>query len=412
MRTSLTGLNWLFLFQVLSFRVSCLEACHCGATEEKFSVPAFFAIVAGKDEYLVDRDAQALYSREVKSAGADGDAETISGIISRVDEAMMIEQQFVETIRTISMFGGKKVVWLRNLNWMVESQQGRSEDVKDSLSRLLKAAAESGDHVSIIISATPYDGRRKELVEYKSVANEFILHNPAAKKPWEKMTDHDRMQMEMVAKILTDKGVKFSRGVPETIVSLVGQSTRVVLAEAEKCAIYAGEGGTLKENDVMLIVPSFGDAEFFEPIEALFVRDVEWTKAALDRHFFHQSSARPLLAGLLNRIRLLIQIRSIADAGGFKVTTEGLSSGQFKAAATRYGSALGSGEKSSTNLFSQNDWYISNKVAPGAAYFNLKELINLQIACGECFDLFNSGHDEEVAIRALFLRALAVRQES
>jgi DNA polymerase III subunit delta len=374
-------------------------------------VPAFFAIVAGKDEYLVNRDAQAFYTREVKSAGADGDAETLSGIISRVDEAMVIEQQFIEAVRTISMFGGKKIVWLRNLNWLMDSPQGRSDEVKASLSRLLKAAAESGDQVSIIISATPYDGRRKELVEYKSSANEFILHNPAAKKPWEKTTEHDRMLMEMAAKILTEKGVKFSRGVPEVIVSLVGQSTRVVLAEAEKLAIYAGAGGTIKENDVMLLVPAFGEGEFFEPIEALFVRDVEWTTAALDRYFFHQSSARPLLAGLLNRIRLLIQIRSIADAGGFKVTTEGLASGQFKAAAMRYGGALGSGEKSSTNLFSQNDWYISNKVAPGAAYFTLNELINLQLACGECFDGINSGQDEEVAIRALFLRALAVRQE-
>jgi DNA polymerase-3 subunit delta len=374
-------------------------------------VPAFYAIVAGKDEYLVNRDAQAFYTREVKSAGADGDAETLSGIISRVDEAMVIEQQFIEAVRTISMFGGKKIVWLRNLNWLMDSPQGRSDEVKASLSRLLKAAAESGDHVSIIISATPYDGRRKELVEYKSTANEFILHNPAAKKPWEKTTEHDRMLMEMAAKILTEKGVKFSRGVPEVIVSLVGQSTRVVLAEAEKLAIYAGAGGTIKENDVMLLVPAFGEGEFFEPIEALFVRDVEWTTAALDRYFFHQSSARPLLAGLLNRIRLLIQIRSIADAGGFKVTTEGLASGQFKAAAMRYGGALGSGEKSSTNLFSQNDWYISNKVAPGAAYFTLNELINLQLACGECFDGINSGQDEEVAIRALFLRALAVRRE-
>ena len=107
--------------------------------------------------------------------------------------------------------------------------------------------------------------------------------------------------------------------------------------------------------------------------------------------------------------RLLIQIRCLVDSGDFRVSDAGLSKGQFETASVRHGPTFGSAAKSSANLFSQNAWYISNKVAPGAARFSLAELVDLQLACADCFDASNRG-DDEAAVRAMFLRALAVRR--
>jgi hypothetical protein len=182
-----------------------------------------------------------------------------------------------------------------------------------------------------------------------------------------------------------------------------------VLVECEKLANYAGPGGALTEADVLLLVPTFGDGDFFEPIEALAARDLKWGLASLDRYFFNESSARPLLSALQNRLRLLIQIRCLVDSGDFRVTTAGLSKGQFETASGRHGPTFGSAAKSSANLFSQNAWYISNKVAPTAARYSLAELVDLQLACADCFDASNRGEDES-SVRALFLRALAVRR--
>jgi hypothetical protein len=39
----------------------------------------------------------------------------------------------------------------------------------------------------------------------------------------------------------------------------------------------------------------------------------------------------------------------------------------------------------------------------------LAELVDLQLACADCFDASNRG-DDEAAVRAMFLRALAVRR--
>ena len=385
--------------------------CHEGAGREIRRVPGYLAIIAGKDEYLVDQDGRACFEKAKKAAGADAEAEVISGQILRVDDALTLELQFAESVKTLSMFGAKRVIWLRNLNLVSDSVAAKSELTKESLANMLKVATEADPAVSIIISATPYDGRRKDLANLKSAATDFILHASPSKSPFDKGDAQADGQVALAVERFKALGVKCERGVPEVIVGRVGQSTRLVLGECEKLATYAGPGGTIKESDVHLLVPTFGEGDFFEPIEALAARDLKWGLESLDRYFFNEDSSRPLLSALQNRLRLLIQIRCLADSGDFRVSDAGLPKGQFEAASGRHGPTFGSAAKSSANLFSQNAWYVSNKVAPAAARYTLAELVDLQLACADCFDASNRGEDES-SVRAMFLRALAVKRSA
>lgn len=372
-------------------------------------MPGYLAIIAGKDEYLVDRDGRACFEKARKAAGADAEAEVISGQILRVDDARTLELQFAESVKTVSMFGGKRVIWLRNFNLVTDTVQAKSEEVKLSLKNMLEMATGADESVAVIISATPYDGRRKDLANLKSVAHDFILHASPSKGPFDKGDAQADAQVALAAERFKALGVKYERGVPEVIVGRVGQSTRLVLGECDKLATYVGPGGTVKEADVHLLVPTFGEGDFFEPIEALAARDLKWGLESLDRYFFNEDSSRPLLAALQNRLRLLIQIRCLVDSGDFRVSEAGLPKGQFEAASGRHGPTFGSAAKSSANLFSQNAWYVSNKVAPAAARYTLAELVDLQLACADCFDASNRGADES-SVRAMFLRALAVKR--
>ena len=383
--------------------------CHGGGGREIRRVPGYLAIIAGKDEYLVDQDGRACYEKSRKAAGPDAEAEIISGQILRVDDALTLELQFAESVKTLSMFGGKRVIWLRNLNLVADSVQAKSEEVKKNLAHILAVATAADPSVSIIISATPYDGRRKDLSNLKSVATEFILHAAPSKSPFDKGDAQADSQVALVVERLKTLGAKCERGVPEVIVGRVGQSTRLVLGECDKLATYVGAGGTIKETDVHLLVPTFGEGDFFEPIEALAARDLKWGMESLDRYFFNEDSSRPLLSALQNRLRLLIQIRCLADSGDFRLNEAGLAKGQFETASARHGPTFGSAAKSSANLFSQNAWYVSNKVAPAAARYSLAELVDLQLACADCFDASNRGEDES-SVRAMFLRALAVKR--
>ncbi len=374
-------------------------------------MPGYLAIIAGKDEFLVDQDGRACFEKAKKAAGADAEAEIINGQIIRVDDARVLEVQFTESVKTLSMFGSKRVIWLRNFNLVSDSVAAKSDLTKESLENILEVVVESDPAVSIIISATPYDGRRKDLSSLKSEATDFILHTSPSKSPFDKGDAQADAQVALAVERFKTLGVKFERGVPEVLVGRVGQSTRLVLGECEKLATYVGAGGTIKEADVHLIVPTFGEGEFFEPIEALAARDLKWGMESLDRYFFNEDSSRPLLIVLQNRLRLLIQIRCLADSGDFRVSDAGLPKGQFEAASGRHGPTFGSAAKSSANLFSQNAWYVSNKVAPAAARYTLAELVDLQLACADCFDASNRGEDES-SVRAMFLRALAVKRSA
>lgn len=385
--------------------------CHERAGRKISPVPGYLAIIAGKDEFLVDQDGRACFEKARKSAGADAEAEVISGQIIKVDDARPLELQFVESVKTLAMFGSKRVIWLRNLNLVGDSVQARSDEAKESLANMLKAVVEADPAVSVVISATPYDGRRKDLANLKSAANDFILHASASKGPFDKGDAQADAQVALAVDRFKALGVKFERGVPEVVVGRVGQSTRLVIGECEKLATFVGPGGTVKEADVHLIVPTFGEGEFFEPIEAFAARDLKWGMESLDRYFFNEDSSRPLLVALQNRLRLLIQIRCLADSGDFRLTDAGLAKGQFESASARHGPTFGSAAKSSANLFSQNAWYVGSKVAPGAARYTLAELVDLQLACADCFDASNRGEDES-SVRAMFLRALAVRRSA
>ena len=385
--------------------------CHEGVGRKIRRVPGYLAIIAGKDEYLVDQDGRACFDKANKAAGADAEAEVINGQIIRVEDALPLEVQFAESVKTLSMFGSKRVIWLRNFNLVADTVQARSVDVRASLEAMLKVATEADPAVSIIISATPYDGRRKDLSSLKSAATDFILHAAPSKSPFDKGDAQADAQVALAVERFKTLGIKFDRGVPQVIVGRVGQSTRLVLGECDKLATYVGPSGTIKEADVHLIVPTFGEGDFFEPIEALAERNLKWGMESLDRYFFNEDSSRPLLAALQNRLRLLIQIRCLADSGDFRLTEEGLPKGQFEAASGRHGPTFGSAAKSTSNLFSQNAWYVSNKVAPAAARYTLAELVDLQLACADCFDASNRGEDES-SVRGMFLRALAVKRSA
>ena len=57
------------------------------------------------------------------------------------------------------------------------------------------------------------------------------------------------------------------------------------------------------------------EGDFFEAAEAFFSGDLKWTLAALHRHFFSGGDARPVIAALQNRNRILLQVRALVDAG-------------------------------------------------------------------------------------------------
>ena len=86
----------------------------------------FFAVV-GSDDGMVREKALELYN-ELTGGVDDGFThETIDGIADNSDSAFDICSSTIQALQTIPMFGGDKVVWLRNANFLGDNVTGRGE---------------------------------------------------------------------------------------------------------------------------------------------------------------------------------------------------------------------------------------------------------------------------------------------
>ena len=90
----------------------------------------FFAIV-GSDEGQVREQALRLY-QHLTGGNDDGFThETIDGTSDNSDSAYEICASTVQALLTLPMFGGDKVVWLRNANFLGDTTTGRAQRTED-----------------------------------------------------------------------------------------------------------------------------------------------------------------------------------------------------------------------------------------------------------------------------------------
>lgn len=382
-----------------------------------------FILVVGDDDFLVDREARTRF--EALSANADDEMsrEIIDGTATKVAEVESVMAAFLAATRTVSLFGGKKYVWFRNLNWLadgvirvkttdsgdVPAKKGRGKAaakkdiLEDSVDKIAEEFASSDpDSLCAVISVVKPDKRRTHSKKLLKVG-ELV--------PVASMNDSEELAF-MLEKAARELGVSVDEDAARLLVGKVNGHMRMTFSELEKLACYVGKGGNIDARTVMELVPVFGSGDFFEPVEFFFAGDLEGTLASLKRFFFNNSSARPLLSALQNRNRLLIQLRALVDSGDAALSFRGgISKGAIESAAARYGHLFGGNdEKSSLNLFSQNAWYVGEKVA-GTTLKNkavtLKRLIDWQLDFVRAFEALISrpGEDESV-MRELAARCL------
>lgn len=378
-----------------------------------------FILVCGDDDFLVDREARARFEKLSADAADEMSREIIDGTATKVAEVESVMSAFLSATRTVSLFGGKKYVWLRNLNWLADGVirvkpaedvpakkgKGRSAAKKDVLEDAVDKIAEefeASDPASlcVVISVVRPDKRRTPSKKLLKVGEVVSVASA---------TDAEEMIFE-VEKAARALGVSVGDDAARLLVGKVNGHMRMTFSELEKLACYAGTGGEIDEETVMRLVPVFGAGDFFEPVEYFFAGDLAGTLDSLRRFFFNNASARPLLSAMQNRNRLLIQLRALVDAGDASLNFRGgISKSAIEAASARYGHLFGGNdEKSSLNLFSQNAWYAGEKVA-GTTLKNksvtLKRLIDWQLEFVRAFETLVSRPGEDEAV----MRELAAR---
>jgi DNA polymerase-3 subunit delta len=359
-----------------------------------------FTFICGDDDYLVTEKGRAWFTEQTRELSDSLSKEVVDGRAANVAEVEDAVQRFTSAVQTLSLFGERKVVWLKDVNFMADSPTGRAQgtlELLDNLKDVLGGLDPSS--AGVLITAQPVDKRRSFYKWCQKTADFTAL-----------ATGKDAAQVcvGLIREECEAAGVGMTSGAMELLIGKVNGHTRLIVEETRKLATYAGAGSeAIDEQLVADLVPNFGDADFFEAADAFYSLKLEWTLEALRRHFFTNSESRPLLGSLQSRNRLLIQLRVLSDAGAIRLGGRSISKSDLDAAARTYARHFsGSDEKSPLNVFTQNPWYLG-RMAETARRVPLKKLIRFQIAFAEAFEaIIRRPNEQEEVCRELAIQCL------
>jgi DNA polymerase III subunit delta len=359
--------------------------------------PKKFTFVCGQDDYLVGRLGQERYGAATAEVTDEFAREVINGFAANVDEVETAVNRFREAAQTVPMFGGRRVIWLKDVNFLAETVTGRAEGTQravEDLQRILESL--NPDETGVIITAAPVD-RRRSFLKWCEKNADFALAGGES--------GDDALAGVALAEART-LGTSFGAGAIDLLLAKVGANTRLLVEETRKLSTYA-EGRPIAEADVAELTPNTAEGDFFESAEAFFSGDLPWTIGALHRHFFTGGDARPILAALQNRNRLLLQVRTLVDAGEVRVGPRGVDGLPGAAAMHNARFAEAATEKSSYNVFSQNAWYLG-KLVGAAKLPSLRRLIDNQREFIAAFEeIIRRPSEQEDVLRDLSIRCLS-----
>ncbi len=372
------------------------------------AAPKPFTFICGNDDFLVGRIGRERFEVMAAEVGDEFSREILNGFAANAGEVETAVNRFREAVQTISMFGGCRAVWLRDVNFLADTVTGRAEStlkVVGDLQELLSVVNPA--ETLVLVTAAPID-RRRSFPKWCEKNADFTLVGGDAARSSEALAG-------VAIAEATAIGASFGPGAIELLLARIGPNTRLLVEETRKLATYvlppeapaegASEVVVIEEAHVAELTPNVAEGEFFETAEAFFSGDLRWTLSALHRHFFSGGDARPVISALQNRNRILLQIRTLLDAGQIRIGPRGLDG--LSTAATTHGARFtGATEKSSFNLFTQNPWYLG-KLAGGAKLPALRRLIDNQRDLIAAFEeIIRRPKEQEEVLRNLAVRCL------
>ena len=355
-----------------------------------------FSFFCGPDDFLVNRLGKERFDALAGEATDEFSRDVLSGFANNVDEVETAVNRLREAVQTLSLFGGKRVVWLKDVSFLADSVTGRAEGTLRQVEELQAIlGGVSPDEVAVVVTAAPVD-RRRSFIKWCETTADYAYVGDEGREGGGMLEQVARAEAEA-------QGAQITPDALALLLAKVGATTRLLTEEVRKLATYAG--AVIEEAHVEELTPNFAEGDFFETAEAFSHGDLKWTLAALQRHFFAGGDARPVISALQNRNRLLLQLRTLIDAGEIQLGPRGIDKAGFERAAAAHGRQFGgAAEKSTFNVFTQNPWYLG-KLAGSAKLPSLRRLIDNQQEFIVAFEelIQRPGEQQEV------LREMAVR---
>lgn len=269
-------------------------------------------LFVGTDDYLKSSGAKRIIDELVPPEDRDFGLEVIDAHCDRSDEVLEALQKTEEALYTDSFFGGGKVVWLRDANFLpgsrgraVESQQAK--DAVSAFCEQLQRAPLPEGHALIITAQSC------------SKATAFGKWITAHAKVTECGSEVRSYQLEAAAlerlkTVLPHSTLRMAPAVQTAFVQRVGADTRTIVSELEKLRTYLGsDGAAVSLADIEAVTSVSVATEPFELAGAIQERSPVKIAKAIALLSTDKNSAFPAAAVILNTLNDLCCIRDALD---------------------------------------------------------------------------------------------------
>ncbi|MCB1276082.1 DNA polymerase III subunit delta [Prosthecobacter sp.] len=288
-------------------------------------------VLLGSDEARVKEAALALVRSLTPQDAGDFGNDIIDGTADNADHAGQICGNVCMALQTLPFFGGTKVVWLKNANFLADSGAGRGQDAVNGFERIVNVVEGGlGSDVQFVISATGIDKRRNSYKRLSKLANFEVFDKPdTSRAGWEGPV------LAMASSKAKELGITFESGALELLVQMAGDDTRQMENELEKIDLYLGERRRAGLKTVQGLVSMSRAGVLWDLGNAIGKRDLSRALELLGTLMYQgQNAIGLLLAAIVPRVRSLLLIKDLGSRyklnkfnySGFCASLEGLPS--------------------------------------------------------------------------------------
>ena len=364
--------------------------------------PALY-LVCGDDDFAIKQRARQLFQEWAAELGGM-DHETIEATVSNGGEALTIIGKLREALQTLPFFGGGKVVWLRDCNFLGEDRTASSAAVTETLAELAEELkAFSWQNVRLLISAGKVDKRK---VFYKTLdkigTTEVFTSWSQDDKDWA-----DRAQIA-AREAVHKREKEISGGALGELVIRAGLNARQLVNEVEKLCVFIGDRKKIELTDVTTICAHNKTAKAFALGDALGDRDLPRLLKRLDEElwetkFDKDKSEIGLLYGLISKVRAMLLLKEMLREGWVHDTRD---YNQFKSQLERVPADKMPVEKKFNPLALSP--YVLFKALPQVKKYTAAEFVRAMDVLLRCNQrLVSSGLDEALVLQQALVQIVA-----
>ncbi|SDU16709.1 DNA polymerase III, delta subunit [Verrucomicrobium sp. GAS474] len=253
-------------------------------------------LYAGSDHYEVQRAAIAL--AESMAPEDPLNYEVLNAQADTVNDALAQIAALREAVLTLPFMGGGKVVWWKNVTFLADTPQGRSEAVLEALEKLVPVLQGADETVKVIISALGIDRRRAFFKALGKFAEVRAFDLPDARK----IDPEDAIAI--IESRLFERRLKAEPGVAERIFAAFGADKRSIEEAVEKLDLHAGEGRTVTAAEARVLVGGNREVAIWDFCDAVLAGRSRDALEELEQLFRQGESEIGILILLSQQIRL------------------------------------------------------------------------------------------------------------